>query len=63
MSMDLLLRTPDGEAQDGRVVFYFHSDDTLDAANHPQLSITYTTVPGDATGDGVVDEEDVVRPP
>jgi len=58
LPLDLLLRTPDGETQENRVVFYFHSDDATDPAQHPLLTITYTTIPGDATGDGIVDEED-----
>jgi hypothetical protein len=60
-SLNLLLRTPDGEAQTNRVMFYFHSDDANDPAQHPLLTVLYTTIPGDATGDGVVDEEDARR--
>jgi len=59
--LDLLLRTPDGEAQEGRAVFYFHSDDAGDPATHPMLTVLYTTVPGDATGDGAVDQADAAR--
>lgn len=56
--LDLLLRTPDGEAQNDRVVYFFHSDDAGALDTHPLLSIVYTTIPGDATGDGVVDADD-----
>ncbi|NLE36810.1 MAG: PEP-CTERM sorting domain-containing protein, partial [Pirellulaceae bacterium] len=57
-TLDLLARSPDGETQEHRVVYYFHSDDALDPASHPLLLVTYTTVPGDANADGRVDDAD-----
>ena len=59
LPLNLLLRTPDGEAQDSRVTFFFESDDSIDATQHPLLEITYTTIAGDANGDGRVDGSDV----
>ena len=55
----LLLRTPDGETQDGRVVFYFESDDSGDPAKNPLLEVSYTTLPGDLNCDGTVGSADL----
>jgi hypothetical protein len=58
-SLCLLLRTPDGELQEDRVVFYFESDDNGDPAKNPILDVTYTTIPGDLDCDGTVGSTDL----
>lgn len=58
-SLCLLLRTPDGELQGDRVVFYFESDDNDDPRKNPCLELKYTTLPGDLDCDGTVGSADL----